>query len=232
MASSDGRVTAEDLHQWFKDAISRRPVPNMDLCAVLAKQINGYKLWDVKRDLMLDFIPEALSEARALSRSLLRIKRQISVHEWPVGDALIGALVAFEKEWGHVPRSVSGNDKWCAYASIFTPDIVETLQKAGWSNPSQTSDNGPVTAVLSKLIGAATGEEPPDQASLGRSLREAKRTELSQETGRLGSRRIRLDEGQESEAAGEGKTEPTVSIGKTRRKSSSTSSDESGPKRR
>jgi hypothetical protein len=146
----------------------------MALCAELSDQIDKYELLSVRRrDPVLDFIPQALRHARALGRSLHRLKQSVGGHPWRDVDNLRAALVAFEKKFGGVRPKDPNSIIWQVYAHLFTRHIIDTLHRAGWRKVSATSALGPVTAVLSMLIGLGTGGEPPDPDTLGKTLRQA-----------------------------------------------------------
>lgn len=181
-----GLVAAKRLHDCFARAIKRRRVPDMDLCAELAEQIEPLlsllkAMYAARQRAFVrrwrKDAAEAVIAARHFAATLRRLQPD-GQNRLITRDAVDEDLrLKLDKwlEWhGQWPHRETESDLRVACADAFTPRIVETLRKAGWRRISTDSDGGPVTAVLSMLIGAVTGEEPPDQASVGRTLREAK----------------------------------------------------------
>ncbi len=173
-------VTAEELHDRFKQAITRHPVPDIDKCAELAERLNRHLLLlhlvHAGESRSLNDLAEAVRYARHLARVLQRIPWVNRLLDppprLPVGEELQAVLArfleAYPQRWRR-RKTKAGLRLACA--GLCAPDIVETLRKAGWDKVSTTSAGGPVVAVLALLIGVVTDEEP-DRDALSTTLKE------------------------------------------------------------
>jgi hypothetical protein len=177
-------VTAKQLRAWFADAIKERgPVPDIDRCAELAERINqnlwwfglGHALRRAGRD---NNVVRAVQDARRLRSSLQRVHPdEVNLLLFPGftrREELQRILTSFLEPAPTGSRWQTGetkSDLWIRCDKAFTPHIVSTLRNAEWRKFSATYTDGPVIAVLSKLIRVVTGEEP-DRDSLGSTLRQ------------------------------------------------------------
>jgi hypothetical protein len=178
------RVTAKELHECFAQVIKRRSVPGIDLCAELAEQINQYvPAFDAMHATRGGFpaywhnaVLKAMRDGRRFMHSLQRIPviENLLVPRPTFVDEIQAVLAKFLKQNGRRRRRDTKSEIWTLCAEEFTPHIVDTLRRAGWRKVSTTDKDSAVIAVLSELIGALTGDMPPDKASLGSTLRQAK----------------------------------------------------------
>jgi hypothetical protein len=176
-------VTAKQLHGWFAGSIKRRPVPDLDLCRELAEAINRHRatldrIIARRRAGVRNNVDQVVIYARllrSLSRRIPPDELNVLVPPWPDAvEKLDRTLTSFLEPFPH--RRQSGATKsrlWLMCSRLFTPHIVATLDRAGWPSISTTNPTSPVIAVLAELIGVVTGDEPPDHASLGSTLRQA-----------------------------------------------------------